>query len=496
MSNVDEASPLDVNAFGARFGRLVRSYRDDLGLSVRDLAINVWNDEGRKASISRLENGHVANPAARTVQRLAHALDIPQHQIDDLRAPTPSLPSQLEGLSNARRDQLEALASRFEIDNVFDRSDAELRGLLDDKASEYRSYKRRLHELDGRLGEFDEIKAAAREAAAQLDFNGYDALLRQVDESYSEMVVFAKEARARNALLRGRANEAYEAFVSAAETWRNLDSARSVEGRLEYHRALFEHGLRFDGDGLERSADILRPALEIDDCAAPRRARVLQNLANALANISVRSEGAASAGLMDEATEKYENALFLVSADSDGDVWAMVQQNFGAALSLRAKRCDDASERRAYLGRAIEAFRAALRLRPRDSKPSEWAMTTQNVAVTLIEMANAMPGKDGLVPLERADQLLHDTLGVRSRDTAPFDWALTQENLAIVAKAMAERCATSECTHYLALAARHVAAALEVFKGEGDTFYQAKAATLASEIKQSALRSGPAGTAT
>ncbi|MGJ8544710.1 MAG: hypothetical protein ACSHWZ_04635 [Sulfitobacter sp.] len=488
-------SPPNGNAFGPRFGRLVRSYRDDLGLSVRDLAISVWNDEGRKASISRLENGHVANPAARTVQRLAHALDIAQPEIDALRAPPPSLPIQLETLSDARRDQLEALASRFEIDNVFDKTDAELRGLLDEKAAEYRIYKRRLHELDGRLGELAEIKAAARDAATALDFDRYETLLRQIDESYSEMALRAKEARARNALLRGRANEAYEGFVSAAETCRSLDPARSVKARLEYHRALFNHGLRFGGGGLERSADILRPALEIKSCAAPRRARVLQNLANALANIAIRSDDAASAPLMDEATDRYEEALSLVSAEQDGDIWAMVQQNLGAALSLRAERSDDPAARRAYLSRAIEAFRAALRLRPRDSKPLEWAMTTQNVAVTLLETAHATPGKDGLVLLKRADQLLQDTLGVRNRDAAPFDWALTQENLALVAKAMAERCAPTDCAAHLAAAARHVAAALEVFKTEGDTFYQAKAAKLASQIKRSTAQLGPPGTA-
>lgn len=478
-------APPDVNAFGARFGRLVRSYRDDLGLSVRDLAINVWNDEGRKASISRLENGHVANPAARTVQALAHALDIPQHEIDSLRAPPPSLPSQLEGLSNARRDQLEALASRFEIDHVFDKSDAELRGLLDKKASEYRIYKRRLHELDGRMGELAEIKAAAREAAAELNFDEYESLLRQVDESYSEMVVRAKEARARNALLRGRANDAYEGFVSAAETWRSLDPAHSISKRLEYHRALFDHGLRFGGSGLERAADILRPALRAGGCTAQLRARALQNLANALANISIRSEGTASLATMDEAIERYEEALLLVSIEHDGDLWAMVQQNLGAALSLRANWCDDTSERRIFLGRAIEAFRAALRLRPRESKPLEWAMTTQNVAVTLLEMANVTPGKDGLVLLGRAEKLLQETLSVRSRDAVPFDWALTQENLAIVAKAQAERGSASDRAHHLASASSYVAAALEFFRTEGDTFYQDKATRLAAEIRRS-----------
>ena len=291
----------NVNSFGARFGRLVRSYRDDLGLSVRELAINVWNDEGRKASISRLENGHVANPAARTVQGLAHALDIPQQEIDSLRTPSPNPSLQLEGLSSARRDQLEALASRFEIKHVFERTDTELRQLLDNKASEYRIYKRRLRELDGPMGDLAEIKTAAREAAAQLDFDKYEFLLRQVDESYSKMVVRAKEARARNALLRGRADDAYEGFLSAAETWRSLDPLRSIEARLGYHRSLFEHGLRFGGTGLERSADILRPAIEADDYAAPRRARILQNLANALANISVRSGDPVSITLMDEA---------------------------------------------------------------------------------------------------------------------------------------------------------------------------------------------------
>jgi transcriptional regulator with XRE-family HTH domain len=483
----------DVNAFGVRFGRIVRSYRDDLGLSVRDLAIQVWNDEGRKASVSRLENGHVANPAARTVQRLAHALDIPQEEIDKLREPSTDLPSQLEGLSHARRDQLEALASRFEIDRVYERTDEELRALLDDKASEYRVYKRRLDELDGHLRGLADIKAAARDAAAKLDFDRYETLLEQIDESYSEMAVRAKEARARNALLRGRVDEAFEGFVSAAETWRSLDVARSAESRLEYHRALYEHGLRFGGAGLERSADILRPALRRDVCEAPRRARLLQNFANALANMGIRSEDAANVTLMDEAIDRYEEALSLVAPEDDGDVWAMVQQNLGAALSLRAKRCEDLPEHRAYLGRAIEAFRAALKLRTRDAKPLEWAMTTQNVAVTLLETASATPGNEGLVLLERADRLLHDTLSLRNRDESPFDWALTQENLAIVAKAMAERCGHNQSADYLASAARHVAAALEVYEAEGDTFYQAKANELASEIERSKSLLRPAG---
>ena len=139
----------------------------------------------------------------------------------------------MEGLPNIGRDQLEALASRFEVDEVFDKSDAELRGLLDTKAEEYRVYKRRLDELDGRLGQLAEVKAAARQAAAEIDLGGSDSLLRQVDECYSEIVVRAKEARARNALLRGRTTEDYARFVRAAEPWRSLANARTEEAGPE-----------------------------------------------------------------------------------------------------------------------------------------------------------------------------------------------------------------------------------------------------------------------
>ncbi|MBR2656316.1 MAG: helix-turn-helix domain-containing protein [Loktanella sp.] len=473
---------LSAISFGARFGRLVRSYRDDLGLSVRDLAIQVWNDEGRKASISRLENGHIGNPAARTVQSLCLALDIPQDEIDQLREPMMGLNSQLESLSSARRDQLEALASRFEIDRVFMRSDTELRGLLDNKALEYRDYKRRLDEMDVHLRELADLKAAAHEAAAQLDFAGYETLLRQVDESYSEMAVRAKEARARNALLRDRVDEAFAGFISAAETWRNIDVGRAAESRLDYHRALYEHGLRHGGDGLARSAEILGPALQIDHGQAPLRARILQNLANAFANMATRSEAVDSVELLDKAINAFKEAASLVSLEGNGDIWGMVQQNLGAALLLRAKQSKDATEHNTVLASAINAYNAALRLRPRESKPFEWAMTTQNMAVALLERGSATSGLPGIDLLKQAALLFEDTLGVRTREKTPFEWALTQENLGIVARVLAARSEPVTAAHFLASAARHVAAALEVYESEGDAYFHAKASELSNEI--------------
>lgn len=472
------------NSFGVRFGRLVRSCRDDMGLSVKDLAVSAWNDEGRKASISRLENGHVANPAARTIQILAHALDIPQEEIDKLRNPANSLPSQLDDLNVVRRDQLEALASRFEIERVFEKSDVELRSLLDEKATEYREFKQQLKELDGRFEELTSIKFAAREAAAKMEFAEHDSLLRRVDEIYSDLAVRAKEARARNALLRGRIGLAYDLFASAAAALSNLDPVQSAEKRLEYHRSLFEHGLRYDVAGLQHSARILKPVFDTPDWAASRRARAYQNYANALANIGIRSEGFEGAANLEEAIHAYHKALSLVTAESNSDVWGMIQQNLGAALSLRAKICENPANSGAYLSQAVEAFTAALEFRSKHDLPREWAMTTQNLAVAILEKANVTSGSAGVLLLKQAKDLLLETLTVRTRSESPFDWALTQENLAIVTKSLGERSEKSISAEYFSAAQNHVSAALEVYEGEGKSFYHEKARTLENEILQ------------
>lgn len=473
----------NVNAFGPRFGRLVRSCRDDLGLSIRDLALRIWDDEGRKASISRLENGHVRNPAARTVQVLAHALDISQDAIDNLREPPSALPALLDGLLHAGRNQLEALALRFEIDRVFAQSDAELRALLENKAQEYRNNKRLLKEIGGGSQALSDIEMAARDATTRLDFTEFETLMRKVDKTHSAMAVRAKEARARNALMRGKADAAFISFSSAAETLRSLDPLRATKARLTYHRALFEHGLRYEGTGLARAAEILRPALASEDLPPNARARAMQNLANALANMGVRMGGTEGGAHLDEAITTYRDALDLVAIDTHQKTWSMVQQNLGGALSLRAGQLTDPTARRDMLKRAVVAFDKALRLRPRATQPEEWAMTTQNLAVVLLEQSDVTPGPEGCALLDRAARLLEDTLTVRNRLTAPFEWALTQENQALVALAQAERQTKEADINYaLASAAQHVIAALEVYHPEHHTFYHEKARLLAARI--------------
>ena len=48
--------------------------------------------EGRASSVAKLEGGQVRNPHADTVKLYAGTLEIPQEQIDALRAPAPAFP--------------------------------------------------------------------------------------------------------------------------------------------------------------------------------------------------------------------------------------------------------------------------------------------------------------------------------------------------------------------------------------------------------------------
>jgi tetratricopeptide (TPR) repeat protein len=165
----------------------------------------------------------------------------------------------------------------------------------------------------------------------------------------------------------------------------------------------------------------------------------------------------------------------------------MIQQNLGATLSLRAKHAAHHAEARDYLGQAIDAFSTALKLRSETEMPVEWAMTTQNLAVALLEKAKLTDGTKGTALLEKAKDLLENTLDVRTQSDTPFDWALTQENLAIVTKALGERTQAEVSAKYLERAQTHILAALRIYEGEAGSFYRAKARTLKNEIQQTSL---------
>jgi len=70
-------------SFGSRFGRLVREKRGVEGLTQQQLAVSAFGDENKKSQISRVENGHIDNPQASTIDALVVKLNISQTELND-----------------------------------------------------------------------------------------------------------------------------------------------------------------------------------------------------------------------------------------------------------------------------------------------------------------------------------------------------------------------------------------------------------------------------
>lgn len=474
--------------FGPRFGKLVRAYRDDLGMSARDLAVRVWDDAGRKASISRLENGHVLRPEAKTIQAIAYALDIPPDEIETLRLskaiPPPALPAHLESMARTGRDQLEALASRFEIGRVYDRSDDELRKLLEWKAQEYRAYRSVLDGADSLILIDGETRQLAKNAASSLDFDALEGLLASMDNAQSRLSAEIKEKRAANALLRGRVTDAFRILTSAAEVMGSVDQFEMASRRNKYHKLLYDHGLRYPGPGLELAIEIQRPAVAAVETGSDRDdwARYLQNLGNALASFGARAPENDAISSINEAISVYRLALGHLTKQDHPEIWGMVQHNLGAALYLRGTKTMPHADRTRDYAEAVTIFGAALEIRRIDTHPDLWAMTLQNLAVALKEQGRLIPGPDGHRLIEESICAFMKSLSVRTHETNPMEWAMTRENLALAEFAFAEHIQSEASMEHFAKALDHVNAALKVYDSNSAPFYLKKAEALRQRL--------------
>lgn len=344
----------------AAFATLLRRKRGEAGLSQQQLAESVFDDPARKADISRLENGRVANPQEQTIQRLCTALGITDTEMAPIRSGL-SAAEQLANIPGLTRDNLELLASRFDADRPHAQTDGALRAFLTDKAQEYRDYKAQIDALDDRVAAIANLKGAAQDAAARLDFDEVETLLSRVDEVETEIAADTKLARARNALMRGRVQQAYDILSAAADSFGSVDALAPARRRLDYSELLYSHGLRYGGSGLVLSARMIGAALDSTDRAADPLlwARAQNNLANALSHQGTRTGGPGGAALLAEAVAAYRAALEVYTRADHPVDWAMTQENLALAEESLAGH-DATADPRPHLLAALDHVAAAL----------------------------------------------------------------------------------------------------------------------------------------
>jgi transcriptional regulator with XRE-family HTH domain len=423
---------LDVTAFGA----LVRQKRGQKRLTQETLATDVFGDAGRKGDISRIENGRT-NPQEATVQKLCTALDISDAEMLAIRQSRPSA-AQLDQIPTLSREELQNLAARFQIADAFDQPDAALREVLTQKAKEYRSYRATIAALDDRVAAIANLKGAAQDAAAKLDFDEVEALLARVDEVETEIAAETKVARAQNALLRNDPDTAFRLLSAAADSFRSiepLDPARKRQGHMDL---LYQHGLRYPGAALDLAARMMRDALKDAprDTDADLWAALQNNLGGALANLGTRAGDTAA---LEDAVTAYRAALEVFTQEASPMDWAMTQNNLGNALRDLAARAGDT----AALRDAVTAYRAALEVYTRAASPMDWAMTQNNLGAALADLGVRA---GDTAALRDAVAAFRAALEVRTREASPMDWAGTQNNLGAALRHLGARAGdTARC---------------------------------------------------
>lgn len=335
-------------------------------------------------------------------------------------------------LGKASRDQMEALASRFEIERVFDIGDADLRALLEAKAEEYRAYKAQIDMIDERTAGLGNLKAAAQEAADRLDLEEVERLLSMVHATELDIAAKTAELRADNALLRGRVEEAYRMLSAAADSFAAVDPLEPARRRVIYAERLHDHGLRFGGSGLARAAEMWRAALRVytEEDHPAEWAMTQNNLANALAQQGRRTGGTDGTIGLADAIDAYRAALRVYTEKDYPAAWAATQNNLAITLRNQGTRAA-APNGDALRAGAIDAFRAALRVYTEKDHPLEWAMTQTNLATTLTDEGNRTDRTGGGALIAEAVNVFRAALRVYTEQDHPNEWAATQNNLAI-----------------------------------------------------------------
>jgi tetratricopeptide (TPR) repeat protein len=358
------------------------------------------------------------------IRRVEDKIDLLPGQFADL----------LQNLNRASRDQLEALAARFEIAGVHDLTDTALRSELDKRAEDWRAMRVQIDAIPETLKQLSNLKGAAQAAFDAGRFDEVEDLLGRVHEVELDEAARTAELRAETALLRGRVDQAYTLLCTAADSFAATDPLEPARRRFKTFRVLYFHGLRYGGKGMALAARMLRPVV----------------------------------------TRKVRG--------KDPVLWGYAQNGLAVALQAQGERTDG-PQGAALLGQAVAAYAAALEVRTRKDHPVDWAMTQNNLGGVLGAQGSLSEGADGAALLVDSVSAYRAALEVYTLADHPVDWAMTQENLAIAHESLANHDTCTDPAPALRAALDHVTAALEVFDPDHMPYNHQKATALRDRLQ-------------
>ncbi|MEM9474778.1 MAG: hypothetical protein AAGA71_05765 [Pseudomonadota bacterium] len=378
----------------------------------------------------------------------------------------------LEHVETSSLEDLRICADFFEDSPDGGASKFDLMAFLKSKAEDIKRLVAEREALPSTLPRLENVRAAVTAAIENFNLDEAEALLDGArDVHKTEMLRPALEAnaaldeqKAEILLLRGRVNEAYRILSATADSFAGFDALEPARRRiLTYWPTLRNHGLRYGGDGLPRSRELLEPILTSELKGQDSRlwAAGQNALAVSLQEQGTRTAGEVGASLLSQAVDAYRAALRVYTEDAQPVDWAMTQNNLGNALRNQGIRTAG-EDGAALLAQAIDAYRAALRVRTENAHPVDWAMTQNNLGNALRNQGTRTAGEDGAALLAQAVDAYRAALRVYTEDAHPVDWATTQNNLGTALDDQGTRTAGEDGAALLAQAVDAYRAALRV----------------------------------
>jgi tetratricopeptide (TPR) repeat protein len=145
-------------------------------------------------------------------------------------------------------------------------------------------------------------------------------------------------------------------------------------------------------------------------------------------------EGARAASDLERAIESYKAALKVHRLDTSPKTWAELQFNLGLAYATLAETASESSVgsalREANIEGAIEAYKEALKVRTRDEYPFDWACTLVNLGIACRMRVRGSLDEN----VEESRRTLEAALNLLTRKEHPREWAIAQYNLGVTYK--------------------------------------------------------------
>ena len=399
---------------------------------------------------------------------------VPQQPSIWLEQEHTTLANALEDLKESNRDQLEAIANRFEVPNVIEMSDRKLRMAIFKKAEDFRRYREVVQSIDEKSSALAHLKERALEAIDALDFDLVEDLLAQVMEVEIETAAQTAELRAQNALLLGRLDQAFVLLSSAADSLASIDPIEPSRRRITYEGWFARHAERFGGHGLEHAERLSRAALEgLDGGDTMLLWRAHIGLGISLSNQGWLTSHPKDLALLSAAADRYQVAAQCITEEDFPIQLATTQNNLAVVLMKMARRSRE-EEAQVFIDQAIDLLEKALQVHTREALPLKWAMAKDNLgnALDFKGVLNGASPDDG--SFQFAIHAHEEALTVRRRESYPLLWAYTKGNLGLDWSNLSIQDYASDPALYRKNAEANFLEALEVLTPETEPFQYAR----------------------